>query len=187
MIQRKQDVHKIRTWRGVKICPTSVKDIVLSFWSPLVSLLQSRSRITLKGSKFFSLQQPLKITSHEPFSASNTFQSQVPAWSTCINHFWPEVIVKKVWVHSTLSISLWAFEIFALSLGVFSPTWKQESRDSHQYLSLKLNMADIALNFVFFWCNQFTSCAKSFIFSLKLSLAPSGGRSARGKGTSARS
>jgi len=45
--------------------------------------------------------------------------------------------------YSTLSISLWALEILALSLGVFSPT----------------------------------SWAKSFIFSLKLSFAPSGGRS----------
>ena len=59
-------------------------------------------------------------------------------------------------IHS--SISLWAFDILVLSLGVASPTYKLSVQQPIHFLSMAL-----------------TSCAKSFIFSLKLSFAPSGG------------
>ena len=84
MIQRKQDVHK-NMERGQDMPRTiEVSKIQLYHFEALQCLqcLQSRSRI--KGSKFFSLDQPLKITSHEPFSASNAFQSQVPLVSVSI-------------------------------------------------------------------------------------------------------
>ena len=41
-----------------------------------------------------------------------------------LSHIFLQFLGVQIVIYSTLSISLWAFEILALSLGVFSPTWK---------------------------------------------------------------